>query len=200
MKSENAKMEEFKEKVLRDIEALLQFSLWLTKNGRDASRLLREAMHEAYETWDQLSPDESSELWLHRILTKRFFNGFRRESRLVVAEAADNIDDNLAANNRLVPETALSVRQPTFLTGNSNEDVDYFKAIASLPPAFRTTMILSCLEGFSNREIADIAGVQTQTVESLLNRGRVYLREELFTHLIGTDSLDAADNRETATG
>ncbi len=200
MKSESAKMADFKDKVLQDIEALLQFSLWLTKNGRDASRLLCEAMKEAYQSWDQLSPDECPRLWLHKILTKKFFNGFQRESHLIAPDATDNIDDSLIKNNWLFPETALDARQPSFLTGSSNEDLDYFKAIASLPPAFRTAMILSCLEGFSDREIADIAGVPPQAVESLLNRGRVFLQEELFSLLTGNEAFEEIDGRETAIG
>ncbi len=203
MKSENTKMEDFKEKVLQDIEALLQFSLWLTKNGRDASRLMREAMREAYETWDQLSPDESSKLWLHKILTRRYFNGFQKSRGIRIPAGnndTDNIDNSLTENNRLIPESALTLRQPSFLTGNSNEDLDYFKAIASLPPSFRTAMILSCLEGFSSREIANLAQVEPQKVESLLNRGRVFLKEELFTHLIGGENFDAVEGRQAATG
>ena len=62
-------------------------------------------------------------------------------------------------------------------------------------------MILSYLEGFSNREIADLAGVQPQAIESLLNRGRGLLREELFAHLMDEDdSLDTAADRVGGTG
>ena len=46
--SESAKRLDFKDKILPHLEVLLQFSLWLTKNGRDATRLMCEAMAEAY--------------------------------------------------------------------------------------------------------------------------------------------------------
>jgi hypothetical protein len=62
-------------------------------------------------------------------------------------------------------------------------------------------MILSYLEGFSNKEIGDLAGVQPQAIESLLNRGRGLfgirglIREEIFTHLMDSDCLDSVSYR-----
>jgi DNA-directed RNA polymerase specialized sigma24 family protein len=61
-------------------------------------------------------------------------------------------------------------------------------------------MILSYLEGFTNDEIADLAKVRPQAVESLLNRGRELLREELFAHLMGHESFGAFEDREVASG
>ena len=86
------------------------------------------------------------------------------------------------------------------MTGEFDEDVNYFTAIASLPAVFRSAMILSYLEGFSYREIANLAGVQPHAIESLLNRGREFLREELFAHLMGSDSLETVADRTVATG
>ena len=199
MMNDNEKRLDFKEKIVPDLEVLLQFSLWLTKNGRDASGLMREALGEAYRKWEEWTPEESRKVWMHKILTKRFFNGFQQKSRLQL-HVADNVDDRLIMNNHIFPETSISSRQPSFLSGESNEDLDYFKAIASLPAVFRSAMILSCLEGFSNREIAELAGVDSQNVESLLNRGRKFLREELFAHLMGKEDFEKESEQEAATG
>ena len=197
MMNNNEKRLDFKEKILSDFEVLLKFSLWLTKNGRDASELMREAMAEAFRIWEEWTPKESRKIWMHKILTKRFFNGFQQKSRLQ-SPVADNMDDRLIKGDRLFPEATINSRQPSFLFGDSNEDLDYFKAIASLPAVFRSAMILSCLEGFSNREIAELAGVESQAVESLLNRGRKFLREELFVPLMGKKDFEKDSRREAA--
>jgi RNA polymerase sigma-70 factor (ECF subfamily) len=185
MKSENAKTEDFKENVLQDIEALLQFSLWPTEDGHDASRLMRESMQKAYDTWDELSPEESSRLLLHKLLTMQFFNGFQKRrstTNSFVADGTENIDHSLIPSNRLIHESGATLRQPPIPSDDSSEELDCCKAIASLPPSLRTAMILSSLGGFSNQEIAELAQVEPQAVESLLNRGRLFLREELFAH------------------
>jgi len=70
MISESAKRLEFKDKTLPSLEVLLQYSLWLTKNGREAARLMREVMAEAYWRWDESMSEESFKIWLHEILTK----------------------------------------------------------------------------------------------------------------------------------
>jgi len=187
----------FKTEVLPDLEILLQFSLWLTKNGGDASSLMRDALKEAFESWEKWTLEESRRIWIHKILTRRFFNGFQQAQKSQ-APIAVNVDDRLIKNNRLFPDTAIIFRQPSFLSGESNEDLDYFKAIACLPAVYRSAMILSCLEGFSNREIAELAGVEPQKVETLLNRGRTFLREELYAHLMGKEEFKEKSDQESA--
>ena len=198
--SESAKRSDFKDKILPHLEVLLQFSLCLTKNGLDAAKLMREAMAEAYRTWDESMSEEGCDIRLHNILTQHFFNGFQQRSHTLTPILDDSVDDNLAKNNRLFPSTTTNVRHKSFLTGESDEDVNYFRAIAGLPAVFRPAMILSYLEGFSNKEIANLAGVQPHVIESLLNRGRQLLREEFFAHLMGGDSLDTFSDRAVASG
>jgi RNA polymerase sigma-70 factor (ECF subfamily) len=201
--SESAKRLDFKDKILPHLEVLLQFSLWLTKNGRDATRLMCEAMAEAYRSWDELIPEENCGIRLHKILTRRFFSGFQQYSQPLTPisdDNVDNVDDSLIKNNRLFPVAATNPGQQSFTAGESDEDVNYFTAIAGLPAVFRSAMILSYLEGFSYSEIADLAGVQPHAIESLLNRGREFLREELFAHLLGSDSLETVADRTVAAG
>jgi hypothetical protein len=42
--SDSERTSNFEEMISPHLEALLQFSLWLTKNGRDAIRLLRDEL------------------------------------------------------------------------------------------------------------------------------------------------------------
>jgi len=54
------------------------------------------------------------------------------------------------------------------------------EAIAHLPEALRTAMILFNLEGFSTEEIARLAGVRPPAIDSLLVRGRELVRDDLL--------------------
>jgi len=185
----------FEEMVFPHLKILLQFSLRLTENGRDAGILMQESIAEADRSWDESLPEEGCKTWLHMILIRRFCNGFQRNSNSSAPNSGDNVDRSLVRNNRLFNPTTGDPGQPAFPTGESQEDIDYFRAIAGLPSIYRSAVILSYLEGFSNKEIADLAGVQPHAVESLLNRGREYLREELFAHLMGSDSVDRVAER-----
>jgi RNA polymerase sigma factor (sigma-70 family) len=57
------------------------------------------------------------------------------------------------------------------------------KAIAELPVEFREILVLRELEGFSYREISEVAAVPLGTVMSRLARGREHLRTLLLAHL-----------------
>jgi hypothetical protein len=54
------------------------------------------------------------------------------------------------------------------------------------------------LPGFSNRETADMALVRPQAIESVLDWGRKFIREELFAHLMRDDSVNTIAAREAA--
>lgn len=64
-----------------------------------------------------------------------------------------------------------------FLQSVLHGDVD--RAIKTLPLAFRETVVLVDLEGFSYREAAEVLGCPVGTVMSRLARGRALLRRAL---------------------
>lgn len=186
----------FKESVLPCLDQLMQFALWLTKNGRSATCLMRESMAEAYQSWDQRMPHECRKIWLHMIITGRFFHSFQQHTHMDRTAKRAEIDDRLVKANRLF---AHDQYEPSF-TLESAEEINYFKAIATLPPVFRPAMILSYLEGFTNKEIAYLARVPAYAIESLLNRGRALIREELYAVLLGIDEKNLVEERKMASG
>jgi RNA polymerase sigma-70 factor, ECF subfamily len=190
MSDDNEKWVDFKERILPDLEALLHFSLQLTMNGRDAVGLLREAMMEAYLSWDESLTEGNGEVLLQKILTTRFLNGFHGPTRPLAPIFGDNIDENPVESNRHFPATTTDPRWQSWPANGSDEDTHYLEAIAGLPAMFRSAMILSYLEGFSDTEIAGLADVPPRAVESSLSRGRRFIREELFSHLMGIDGFD----------
>ena len=182
---------DFKAEVLPNIEPLLQVSLWLTRNGLDAGRLMREALAEAYRVWNQSAPDESCGAWLRKILISRYSIGIRRQVRLTVP-GSDGGREILVENCPSAFPATPSARQRSCLAGDFDEDVNYLEAIATLPDVCRSAMVLFYLEGFPNREIADLAGFQPNTFDSALSRGRSFIREELFEHLMGIETEEVA--------
>jgi DNA-directed RNA polymerase specialized sigma24 family protein len=185
MMSESAKRLDFEDKVLPYLEGMLQRSLSLTKNGRSAVRLMREALADAYQSWDGIVLDADCEIWLHEVLTRRFSSAFQRESRSCVPQKGDRPDENAVQTIRLSRAAATNDRGQSPLFRESDEDTAYVEAVAGLPAVLRSAGILSYLEGFPNEEIADLAGVRPQSIAALLNRGRRLMREELFAYLLG---------------
>ncbi len=194
--SESARGPDFKNRVSPHLGSLLQISLGLTKNGRDATRLMREAIVEASRSWDESMPEESCDIRLYDILTRRYFNGFQPLSRSIASHGYDVVDDHLVLNSRPVPASTIESRRNSSMAAESNDQVNFVKAITGLPEMFRPAMILSYLEGFSNMEIAGLAGVKPHAIESLLDRGCGLLQTELYALLMGNPGFTAVNDRE----
>jgi hypothetical protein len=74
----------------------------------------------------------------------------------------------------------------------------HFGANAGVLPGFWFETTPPYLDGFSNRETADMALVRPQAIESVLDWGRKFIREELFAHLMRDDSVNTIAAREAA--
>ena len=190
MNSESTKRLEFKARISPHLERLMQFSICLTQNGRDATRLLRDAIAEAYRGWNDSMSEPGCSNRLHTIITRRYFIGFKRPTLPVLLNVRSNYRVSCDGPVRPSFTTTTVNLNNAWVTGESEVDNSYLKAIAGLPPVFRSAMILSYLEGFSLSEIADLAGTPPHAIGSLLNRGRRLIHEELFQYLIGEEGLE----------
>ncbi len=189
----NATKSEFEKRIFPHVEVLLEISLGLTKNGLDATRLLRETIGVACLSWNESAPKEVTRLWLHDILNGQYLNGFQLRARQPVPEGSDILEQVLNTNkyNRLSPIGASRDLLEVSSTALSKVYTDFFQAIASLPEAFRLAMSLSYIEGLTIREIADLVNTQPRRISTLLYCGYRLLREELFVLLTSNNGLDA---------
>lgn len=197
MMCESTKRLEFKARISPHLERLMQFSICLTQNGRDATRLMRDAITEAYRGWnDSLTgPDCSNRL--HTIVTRRYFIGFKRPALPVLSKVRSNYRGTCDSVVRPSFATTTVNLNNAWVTGESEVDNSYLKAIAGLPPVFRSAMILSYLEGFTSSEIADLTGTPPSTVGSVLSHGRKLIRGELFQYLIGEHGMEQLEEQES---
>jgi len=196
MKNVGTQGPDFETTITPHLELLLQYSLWLTKNGLDATRLMRGALAEASRSFNESPPQRHWDLRVQEMLTRRFLSGVRKDEDPIVQIDPDNIDDSLVGDNVLFSVASGADQKQLWLTAGSDSDESYLNAIAGLPAVCRSAMILSFLEGFSTEEIADLSGVRPQAIGSLLDRGRRFIREQLFEHLNGDESAEAPEKRE----
>jgi DNA-directed RNA polymerase specialized sigma24 family protein len=170
--SESPKRSNFKGEISPHLEILLQIYLGMTKNGCDATSLIREAIAEVYQTWDESMPDESCYIRIYEIRSRRFFNGIQPHSHPLVLFYDDDVDDPLVKNNRLSPAMATNAQKNSIPFGASEDHVKFLIAITNLPAVYQPAMTLSYFKGFHYAEIAEPAGFRPHTIESPLNWGR----------------------------
>lgn len=59
------------------------------------------------------------------------------------------------------------------------------KAIAELPPDYRTALVMHDVEGMPNPDIAETLGISLPAVKSRVHRSRLFVRKKLSSYLTG---------------
>jgi RNA polymerase sigma-70 factor (ECF subfamily) len=150
--------------------SVLGTALRLTRSRDDAEDLAQEAIVRAYEAFERFD-GTNFKAWMLRIVTNLYINRYRQRVR---GPQTSSLDDEGAlepvANGETGPDKAI-------FDGLVGAEVE--AALAKVPDDFRTTVLLSDIEGMSYQEIADITDVPIGTVRSRLARGRAILRRQL---------------------
>ena len=170
----------FSDQAMQYMDALYTAALRLTHNAADAEDLVQETYLKAYRAYGGFEEGTNLRAWLYRILTNTFINNYRSKKRRPDETDIDEIED-LYLYRRLGGLEAAAA-------GRSAEDelLDWFtdaevkEAVESLPEQFRMAVLLSDVEGFSYKEIAEILDIPIGTVMSRLHRGRKLLQKRLW--------------------
>jgi RNA polymerase sigma-70 factor, ECF subfamily len=162
----------FDEQMLGHIDDLYNFACRLTQRGATAEDLVQETVARALAGRRGFIPGSNLKSWLFRILRNAFLDSLRRDRSRVFVDV-----DAMDANS--------SDREPELLRDDHEIDrlrrlvaADIEGALAALSADSRTVVLLD-LEGFHEREIAEIMVCAVGTVKSRLARARAALRRKL---------------------
>ena len=158
----------FEETVLPHLDAAYNLARWLAGNDHDAQDVAQEASLRAFKFFGSFR-GENPRAWLLSIVRNTFYTWLRknRPPEGAVEISNENLDiEDFSANAETV--------NPQFADADAVR-----RAIADLPREFREIVILREMEGFSYKEIAELAEVPIGTVMSRLARARKLLQKSL---------------------
>ena len=166
------KLARFEQSIMPHMDAAYNLARWLSSNDSDAQDVVQEAYLRAFKFFSGFRGG-NSRAWLLRILRNAFYDWLKQNRG---TEAPEPFDEELhdAKDETLGPDNLLLEKADHQLL---------HKAIASLPVEFREIVVLRELEGFSYKEISELADVPLGTVMSRLARGREQLRSILVATL-----------------
>lgn len=163
-----------------DVEKLLYH---LAPDWSDRADMVQEVWIRVYRNIRNVKEPIKFKGWLNRIVTNLFYDELRKRKKkqqAISLDAPRRIDDDELdwdiASDYPSPHDDLTKRE------------FYQKlqeAIADLPEAFRTTIVLREIEGMAYEEIAEITGVSLGTVKSRIARARAKLQSVLQNYLDG---------------
>lgn len=125
--------------------------------------------------------------WLYRIATntaidKMRTSSFRQDVNIYELDDSDDTEDRLLWIDEETPSVEQSLMQKEMYQC-------FIEYVKNLPVNYRTIMVLSELEGFTNNEIAEVLGISLDTVKIRLHRGKTKLIQELKNNCKAEDWL-----------
>jgi RNA polymerase sigma-70 factor, ECF subfamily len=151
----------------------------LTENSEEARDLTQETFLRAFQSIDRFRGDADLRTWIYRIAINQARNRWRwwRRRR---RDATVSLDATQGQSNQtLIATLAESGQNPEQQTLAHEREVALRAALQKVGRAYRETLILRDIEGFTYEEIAMTLGINVGTVKSRLARGRQELKQKL---------------------
>jgi RNA polymerase sigma-70 factor, ECF subfamily len=162
--------EAFEAVALPHVNDLYRTAVHLVRDGTAAHDLVQEVYLQAWKAFHRFEPGTNCRAWLFKILINEVRHYRRRwfNSR-TVSEGEQSFEETLAFE----PPIPDHIR-----------DEDILAALDAIPREFREVVLLSDVQEFTYKEIAEMLGIPVGTVMSRLSRGRKQLRSRLADYAI----------------
>lgn len=153
----------FRELVAVHQRRLYAFALRMMGTEAAAMDLTQDVFVEAWRGMGRFRGDSSLSSWLHGIAVRLAKQRWRRWGRR-------------AKREREYAGWTYDAAVQRALTGAS---IDLERGIARLPPRMRTALVLHCIEGLPQKEVAAVMGIAEGTVKAHIHKARAALKEML---------------------
>ncbi len=147
-------------------DAAYNLARWLTQSASDADDVVQESYLRALTFFDSFRGGDGR-AWMLSIVRNTCFTWLRKHRAY---DLAVEFDEDLHGSAVSSPET-LQLREA--------DAQSVHNALEKLPAEFREVLVLREMEGFSYKEISEIAGIAIGTVMSRLARARKRLHDQL---------------------
>ncbi len=164
--SANGDMTAFELLYERHHRRVYSLCLRMVANATEAEDLSQEVFVQLFRKVGSFRGESAFTTWLHRLTVNHVLMHFRKkrvklENTTEEGEIGEMQDIIQAVTDR-----------PRFI-----DRIALDKAIADLPPGYRTVFVLHDVEGFEHEEVAALLGVSVGTSKSQLHKARLRLRD-----------------------
>lgn len=158
-------MASFEQLYERHNRRVYSLCLRMTSNVAEAEDLAQEVFIQLFRKIGSFRGESAFTTWLHRLTVNQVLMHFRKRG-VRLEQTTDDGDVPI----QIVTGTANPNRMPVV------DRIALDKAIAQLPPGYRTVFVLHDVEGHEHEEIARMLGCSVGTSKSQLHKARMKLR------------------------
>ena len=161
---------------------LFSTALRMTRNRSDAEDLVQETYIKGWRSFHTFQEGTNLRAWLFRIMTNTYINKYNTKKRKGTEVELDDVEE-LFLYKRLgsIDQSQLSSSAEDQMLELFTDD-EVKNALESLPEDFRIPVLLSDVDGFSYKEIAEMLEIPIGTVMSRLHRGRKAMQKMLYEY------------------
>ena len=169
---------------------LYSTALRMTRNRADAEDLVQETFMKGWRAFDSYEQGTNLRAWLFRIMTNTYINKYNAKQRRPDETELDEVEElylfkRLGAFNQAKINLSAEDQMLELFT-----DDEVKNALEELPEVFLIPVLMSDVEGFSYKEIAEITEVPIGTVMSRLHRGRKLMQKRLYDYALERGLID----------
>lgn len=150
--------------------SVFNLALQYVQNTEDAQEIAQDVFVAVHEKIDEFRGDAAISTWIYRITVNKSLDFLKKKQR------KKRWAKILPFGNT---EEAPHFDHPGVLMEDKEAMENLFRMINALPEQQKTALILSKIEQLSLKEIAEIMGMGTKGVESLLFRAKENLKKKI---------------------
>lgn len=164
-------------------DRVYRLALRITGSREDAEEAAQDALWTVARKIDSFKGESAFGSWLYRIAANAAYQKVRsrkaKSRELALETILPAIDED---GRHFEPMDDWSRRVDDHAVQSELRQV-LERAIESLPPDYRTALVLHDVEGLSNPDIAEALGISLPAVKSRVHRSRLYLRQRLTEYM-----------------
>ncbi len=185
-----AAQDEFLADAMQYSPQLFSSAVHMTRNRSDAEDLVQETFLKGWRSFHTFQEGTNLRAWLFRIMTNTYINKYNAKQRRPLETELDEVEELFLYRRMGAVDQSQIAPSAEDQMLNLFTDDEVKNALEELPEQFLLPVLLSDVEGFSYKEIAEILETPIGTVMSRLHRGRKLMQKLLYTYALDRGLID----------
>ncbi|SFF23736.1 RNA polymerase sigma-70 factor, ECF subfamily [Paenibacillus algorifonticola] len=156
-------------------DKLFHMAYRMLSNRQEAEDVVQEAFMRVYRNLERYDETLKFSTWIYRIATNLCIDKLRKRKPVYSLDAESTDHEGLDGYS-MIPSDNRTPESETLL---SETQRIIHQAIDSLPPKYKTVMMLRYIEDLSLQEISEVMDIPVTTIKTRVHRGREFLRKKL---------------------